>query len=181
MAEQKDVFSFTEFELKLREYHYKRCAEAQRFAVEFSKLIVTNLIWINAAGLGSLPVIVRFVGMDNDARPKKLNTFFMPGMCFAIGLLSALSCAIVAYWNFFHIAKLTDFECNVEINAIRSFYAQSHNFEEMQNQFNIERDKASIETVKTRDNIGLTMFLSHIFGWLSIAAFVSACYFLIKM
>lgn len=167
--------------LKLREFHFKRFSEAQRLGVEFSKLIVTNLIWINAAGLGSLPVVVSFAGLGSAPWSAKFPLVFWPGATFALGLFFALMCALASNLNFNAIAKNADYDCIAEINSLVCIHPDCVQNPEFRQLIESTRDTGLKGAKSWALWVEITYYIAHIFGWLSLSCFVFACYQLVRM
>lgn len=179
MNESDDPLRWGEYELKLREYHFKRCSEAQRLGTEFSKLIVINLIWINAAGVGALPVTASFIGIGALPWAQKFQLVIQPGIAFGVGLISALMCALITYYNFCSIAKTADFQCAVETNTLKA------NHPAIPEQFRMiaQNDLNKSETNARQSElwVGFTYRAGHFAGWVSLGCFLWACYLLIRI
>jgi hypothetical protein len=103
MVDFEDQLRLREIELKEREFDYRLASKAHRLA-EFSKIIVTNLIWINSAGLGALPVIAAFIGIGDMPWSRKFPLLVAVGAPFAAGLVAAILCALAAYHNYSSLA-----------------------------------------------------------------------------
>jgi len=114
-----DFQAWQEFELKIREFYSRLFIETTKQSVEFAKLIVTNLIWVNAAGLGSLPVISRLAGVDGAPWSQITQVLLAPAEYFAAGMLFALMCSLTIYLNFYKMAMQAGANCDAEVNAMR--------------------------------------------------------------
>ncbi len=181
MTNSDDPIRQQELELKVRELYQKQFSDAQRAAVDFSKLIVTNLIWINAAGLGSLPVSAAFLGIGDVPWPQKCPLMFGPGLGFAGGLFSGLICALATYYNFDAIAKNADFACWREIGEIRLTHPTTAQNEEFRGKVEAHRDRSAKSASKANTRIWATFLISHLLGWISLFCFLFACYLLITV
>ncbi|MEP3266569.1 MAG: hypothetical protein ABJM86_01965 [Hyphomicrobiales bacterium] len=68
-------------------------------ANSFSLLAVRSLIFINSGALFIFPVFLQqLLTTKNEAVP--LLEFAIPAICFVLGLLFSLACALVTYYNF---------------------------------------------------------------------------------
>ena len=181
MTEPFDPLPWLQHELKVREFYDKRLLEAERISIEFSKLIITNLVWINATGLGTLPVVSSFIGIGSLPWSQKFPLLIGPGASFALGLLTALLCALIVYFNFGCIVRTANHECVAEINILRMtqpVYTQSP---ELKAVIDREREAGLFNAQRMRRATVHTLWLSHILGWLSFASFAVACYQLVRI
>ncbi len=177
----EDPIRWQELELRVRELYNKQFSDAQRAAVDFSKLIVTNLIWINAAGLGSLPVTAAFLGIGDMPWPQKFPLLLGPGLAFAAGLFSALMCALATYYNFDAIAKNADFSCWREIGDIRLTHPATAQDDDCKGRVEAQRDCSAKSATEASKRTRSTLILSHLLGWASLLCFLFACYLLITV
>ncbi|WP_363348306.1 hypothetical protein [Methylocystis echinoides] len=181
MENISDPLKWAEYELKLREFHLKKYFEATRLSADFSKLMVTNLIWINAAGLGALPVIANFIGISTIPWAGKFALLFCPGLLFAFGLIFGLLCALTAYFNYESIARHADHDCAVELHSVRIVQPAVIANPEYKALFENEREKSTILSKSARGRVQFTLIASHMVGWLSLLCFVGACYQLMSI
>lgn len=179
MSDPDDPLRWGEYELKLREFHFKFYSEAQKLANEFSKLIVINLIWINAAGLGSLPVTASFIGIGSVPWAQKFPLVVKPGIAFGVGLCSALFCALMTYYNFTSIAKTADFQCAVETNALRANHPRIPEQFRTVAQCDLEHSARNVRSSELW--VRFTYIAAHATGWASVICFLWACFLLIKI
>ncbi len=170
MTNSDDPIRQQELELKVRELYQKQFSDAQRAAVDFSKLIVTNFIWINAAGQGSLPVSAVFLGIGDVPWPQKFPLMFGPGLGFAGGLFSGLICALATYYNFDAIAKNADFA----IGEIRLTHPTTAQNEEFKGKVEAHRDRSAKFASAASTRIWATLIISHLLGWISLFCFLFA-------
>ncbi|MGJ0534289.1 hypothetical protein [Methylocystis sp.] len=181
MGDTSEIIVWHEHELKVRELYAKHILETQRLSIEFSKLIVTNLVWINAAGLGSLPVVASFIGIATLPWAQKFSLLIAPIIGFAVGLFSALFCALAIYFNYMHHATFYSHSCDSEISAIRTIHPL---YSEM-TEFRQNVDKARAECIRNGSKselfVNTTYYVSHLLGWMSAISFVVACYYLLKI
>lgn len=181
MANFDDPIQSQELDLRVRELYNKQFSDAQRSAVDFSKLILTNLIWINAAGLGSLPVTAAFLGIGDMPWSQKFPMILGPGLAFATGLFSALMCALATYYNFDAIAKNANFACAREIGDIRLTHPEAARNEEFRGRVEAQRDHSAKSATEASKRTRATLILSHLLGWASLLCFLFACYLLITI
>lgn len=87
-----------QYETASRGFYEKRALEAQKASVEFSKLLITNLILINAGALIALPATAAFIGVQSSAAPaQKMLVVGAPAVLYVVGLIAGLVCALATY------------------------------------------------------------------------------------
>lgn len=179
MSQPDDPLRWAEYELKIRELHFKIYSEAQRIGAEFSKLIVVNLIWINAAGLGSLPVITSFIGINAVPWAQKFPLIVKPGLAFGVGLCSALFCALMTHYNYESIARNADFQCEAERYDLRVNHPGIPH--EIRTIAKGELEHSTQSAQRSELWVDFTRLAGHVTGWASLGCFLWACYLLIKI
>lgn len=121
-SQSTDFVDWHETELKVRDLHSKEASDCRRLGAEFSKLIITNLLWINSAGLGSLPITAKFIGIDAAPWSQKLPILIWPAAAFAAGLFLASICALCAYFNFEALGAAANSACGIELGNLRKLH-----------------------------------------------------------
>lgn len=169
-----------DFILKFRDYHEKRYIEAQKITMDFSKIIVTNLIWINAAGIGSIPAIIPLL-KDNLELPESKFAFALwPGVAFTAGLMFAILGAFLIYLNFSFIARSYDADKIYETNKIRAYLfsniANESILQAIQGRMNDGINQGS----KSRYWLNVFLYLSVASGLISFSIFLSGFWIIIS-
>lgn len=180
-AESVDVKALHEHELKVRDLHQKGWSEGTKFAVEFSRLIITNLVWINAAGLGSLPVIAKFVGVDGGGWTEKRHILIYPGAAFAFGLFTALLCAFATYLNFNSIARTFLAGSRMEISSIRAQYPAYGSDRAFKEMVDGELKEAPSDFRSANWWVEVYYVTGIVLGFVSFISFAAACYLLVTI
>jgi hypothetical protein len=181
MTEPSDPLPWLEHELKIRYLYEKRRIDAERHAGESSKLILTNLVWINAAGLGSLPVTAAFIGIGGLPWSQKFPLIISPSVGFTVGLFAALLSALLAYVNALYIATTAEHDCQAEIKTLQLIQNTFQLSESIRAKAASDREAGIHNANKSRQCIKLAFIASHILGWLSFLSFVYACYQLARI
>jgi len=83
------VASWLEADSALAESYRKQIFEARKLASDFSKLVITNLLFINSAGLFGVPTLAKSLGMSAQTRAEKLFYLGLPMTLFVLGFLRA--------------------------------------------------------------------------------------------
>ncbi len=174
-----DPIKLPESALKFRDHHAKRAVESEKQATEYGKLIFTNLIWVNAAGIGTLHVTTQMLGIASLEWSEKYEIIKWPGLFFICGLFSALLGAFAAYLNFGALAELHDQKSVQEWAAIYSAAAETP--EEFRQKWAAEAQSAQVKITCLGHRITLLIWASILLGFLSAGAFLFACYQFIKV
>jgi hypothetical protein len=173
MADFEDQLRLREIELKEREFDYRLASEAHRLAAEFSKIIVTNLIWINTAGLGSLPVIAAFIGIGDMPWSQKLPLLVPVGATFAGGLVAANLCALATYYNYSSLAAHATSICSHDLRQSHVTRLRGQNGGEA---FEEHHPTSFRAAGRLSPPVQRTYRMSHGLGWMSFICFLVACY-----
>lgn len=177
MPSIQDDLQWAKFEIDLRSMYEKSSIEHIKIAADFSKLIITNLIWINAASVGALPVLAKFIGFSDT---KASFIAVLPSaISFTVGLIAALLCALVTYRNFMLHSHANSHYSNCEINAMRLGLLKTLPVD-MRQIYEQTRDEALENGEKSRTKVNTSYYLGHIAGWVSLGAFLTGCWLLIK-
>lgn len=100
--------TFEEY-LKFRDIYMKHTTEWSKIGSEFSKLVLSGLLYINAGALATIPFLI---GLSDHG--KKLvyfrDVFQGPGVLFILGLLFSLLAMFFTYLNFGKISLATQYE-----------------------------------------------------------------------
>lgn len=177
-----DPLKWPEFELKFKEFYHKRSLEAQKLATEFTKIIVTNLIWINAAGIGALPVTTSFVGISSLRWEEKYALIYKPMWLFAGGLVAAIVCAFMIYINFAIISRVMNNYIDMDIYINR--FSSAENCNDSNNTREIlymNYMKAKQMAAYLENWINIAFILSIGLGCISIVLFICACQAILHM
>lgn len=135
-------------------------------SVDYGKLLVANLIVINAGALLIFPTLLDKVKSGS----LDVNTVTGAATMFVLGIFSALASGFVAYLNFMWLAKHETvfgnrrsffWKCNPEMLDLK------------ENQTIIAGFDADLARLERRINV--TLYLSIIMGILAFAFFVSGC------
>jgi hypothetical protein len=140
----------------------------QSSAVQFSSLVIANLMLINSGALFAFPAYLEKVVTLN---PAIIDATAAPASAFVLGVVLATLAGIVAYWNY---------------GALRMSTMIDFNFKELLLKYP-DPTKRSAEVVawfasQTKSNrryistIWWTLLLGHLFVAGSLVAFVSGCY-----
>lgn len=153
----------------------KQAIEYQKFSLEYSKLLVTNLYVINAGGLLSLPVLSNFLGISPLPRAERLWVLGLGAGGFVLGLLLAAMCSLAVYFNYQRHAE------HARSRAAEDQYSVGVTLG-IQGKDKDERDRIQAELKEDIASlvrgVNRTFFLAHGAGWLSIASFLAAAYWL---
>lgn len=116
MATSDKVREAQSHDIKVKELYYKLYLELVKIGSEFSKIIITNLIWLNAVSIGSIPVVVNFMNLQNLNRQEKFSFIAWPLVVFIIGLISAVFSALMINANFSKNAHAMIRNSDIELN-----------------------------------------------------------------
>lgn len=100
--------------LRQTEIRERTRLDFEKIAADFAKLLVSNLLILNAGALGAIPAISLFAGVQTLPIQRKLDLFICPGIAFAFGALMALLCGFVAYLNYAAAAGEQEAQANVD-------------------------------------------------------------------
>jgi len=172
-AKEIEKADWLKYELGLRELYEKRSLENRKLATEFSKLVVSNLVLINAGALIALPPISAFIGIQNSISfSQKFYAVGIPAIFYVFGLLIGLLCALVTYFNFAYAHHAADASCLRELADTRKLYpwvVANPAYQKVME----EQSTAQSATYLDRDRkIGTTYWLGHFSGWISLACFL---------
>jgi|GEM_PF-4140228 len=179
MTIESEQIQVVECSLKIREYHEKRFLEAQKTAIEFTKIIISNLIWINSAGIGSLPAILALLDIKATTPVDKFNLTYLPGIVFSIGLISAFICAYLIYLNFSKIADTYNAENQKEINEFYGNLYFIHSNKELKGYYDNLSKNGDNFARTSRKWVVFYFWASRLTGWFSLFCFIGGCYKLI--
>jgi hypothetical protein len=171
-----NIDKFIEFQLKLREFHQREMLDARKASTQFSKLILSNLCFINAGGLASLPVIATFLRLEQTAT-QRIELFLLPTVGFIFGLLLALLSAFFTYKNFSFWRDLAERNCDTDIASYTRGHAPENS--EFRAQVEASLDKAKTRSEKAMGRVNWSYSLGMICGWLSMGLFCVSCVFLL--
>ena len=173
MTNEEMQIKIIECNLKIREHHDRHSIEAEKHSVEFSKIIITTLIWINTAGIGAIPTILTFLGINLKTPEAKYNFAFFPGSMFALGLFLALLCAFFIYINFGYIAASHNEDNIFEFNTFSYLQHTTTLDDKMFSQLKESTDDAISKGKNYRYLVKLYFWLSIITGFGSFIFFVA--------
>lgn len=178
---KQELLPLLEHELKVREYYSKRQFELSSLSLDFAKLVITNLIWINSAGLGALPVILKITGVDRIGLRELTDKAFWPGTLFAIGLLTALLSALVVYLNLYSSARFYEGVGNSYLTNFYSHVSAIVDKEDMILFHKGEDAYVSMETTHASRLAKIAFMVAHACGWVSLGCFLLACNLILKL
>jgi hypothetical protein len=141
-------------------------------AVQFSAIIVTNLMLINSGALFAFPA---YLEKAVPVTPELIAAAGAPTMSFVLGVVLATLCGYVAYINYGCLRQST--YVDHYIDSINLKYPVA-------TELSVEVDQWRIKTLAKlkkksqyyRFSIWCTLGLGQIFGLGSLAAFVIGCY-----
>ncbi|WP_158811075.1 hypothetical protein [Beijerinckia sp. L45] len=169
----QDHFDWKGYELKLAELFERRSTDAQKLSTEFSKLIITNLIVLNAGGLVSIAPISAFFGLNGSTWHERLGIFGVPACFYVAGLLLGMFCSLGTYYNYqmhAHLALTHSELAILEARVERSLITENPKWhsELVAQRPTIQDTSASIVS-----KIRWTFIGSHIIGWASLLCFLA--------
>lgn len=175
--EFRDWLTYGRARKDVGEFYDRRAIESQKIASEFSKIIVTNLHFINAAGLGAVPTLSSsLLGISGLDRYGRFYYLGIPMSVFALGLIFASLCAFQTYRNFSAAAQFSEYQ---RLREIANIEAVAHIFSlEYRDIAKSTANKCEILASQAAKKINKTQNYALGCGWISIACFIGACSFL---
>jgi hypothetical protein len=140
----------------------------QSSAVQFSSIVIANLMLINSGALFAFPAYIEKVVSIN---PAIIDASTLPAAAFVFGVVMATLAGIVAYWNYGALRMATYAEYNINDAKIK-YPESSERSAELVNWF--DGQAKAIE--RYTSVIWWTLLFGHLFVAGSLAAFVTGCY-----
>ncbi|TXN52359.1 hypothetical protein [Methylobacterium sp. WL2] len=149
----------------------RRAIEAQKLSAEFSKIIITNLQFINAGALLATPSLAtNLLGLVGLNRHEKMIYIGSPMGLFAFGLALATLTAFFTYRNYEAAANHWNSERlwrEADLGRLSPHLVQRPWDEELRENSEDKR--------KYNSKITLFFYLGQASGWLSVLSFIAAC------
>ena len=137
------------------------------------KIIITNLIWLNAVSIGSLPIIINFMNLQNLSGQEKFGFIRGPFIIFMAGLCSAIFSALMINFNFNKNAHAMIQSSDIELNRGRILDSIAFGYGESEQ---IIFNKAISEGEDMLRKLGVevrrTYIIAHVSGIFSAACFL---------
>ena len=157
----------------------KLAIELRKVGSEFSKLILTNLIVINAAGVLAVPTLAKtFLGLESlNSRDDKLFYLGVPMTLFIAGLGCAFLSAFFTYRNWIMHAQAIDCDAQqrrweAEIMHVGDYHPEGRG--------DLLQSLATTPARRSKIARGITRsyWAALVFGWAAASAFVAGCVWL---
>ncbi|QGY01476.1 hypothetical protein MMSR116_05845 [Methylobacterium mesophilicum SR1.6/6] len=167
----RDWATFVKVRRDVEEMPERRAIEAQKLSAEFSKIIITNLQFINAGALLATPSIsANLLGLTGLTKEDKLTLIGLPMGLFTGGLVLATLAAFFTYRNYEAIANHWNAERlwrESDLGRLSPSLVQRAWSDELK-QFTSEKRKSDFRTK-------MYFWFGLMSGWTSVGCFVSAC------
>ena len=172
-AERDDSFAkWLEADRSVTEAYGKQIFEARKLASDFSKVVITNLLFINSASLLGVPTLARTLGVTASTRVDKLLFIGLPMMLFIVGFLCAAFSALLGYYHWQRQSQLARAEMEERRCEVMAAYELSLS--------NDGKEPRACETEGVKRStieaaIARNYRRGHNLGWASAANFIGGC------
>ena len=171
-AERDDSFArWLEADRSVTEAYGKQIFEARKLASDFSKVVITNLLFINSASLLGVPTLARTLGLTASSRVDKLLYLGFPMMLFIVGFLCAAFSALLGYYHWQRQSQLSRAEMEERRCEVMAAYELSLSNDAAPRA--CETDGVKRFTIEAA--IARNYRRGHNLGWASAANFIGGC------
>jgi hypothetical protein len=126
--------------------------------------------------MGATPAVAQFLGFASRTNGR-LYLIGTPFAIFTVGLICAIFCALGSYYNYLCLAEVS--QARQELELLQQEVALPAARREDRERVRKEWTERLTRDIGRREKIiPITFYCSHIFGWLSLVAFMCACVFL---
>ncbi|WP_170245877.1 hypothetical protein [Methylobacterium gnaphalii] len=170
----KNLAAYTKLRKDISEVFHAKTADAQKLSTEFSKLIITNLQFINAGGLLAVPSLsTSFLGLSQLQHCEKMLYLGLPMAIFTIGLLSASLSALFTYFNYQAVAQNNMYIAAEALHVVDEALPNMPPEIRASNELT-KREVSSKQAISQR-SIRRNYYCAFIAGWTSIGSFIASC------
>ena len=179
MALEIDQLSWQTHELKIRELFDKRYIESTKIVSEFSKMLIGNLILINAGGVGSITFFANEAHTVQLSINEKIQHLMPSATFFVIGLLSAILCGFSAYVNFSALATIALNHYNDELSIFRKQHIAYRDNPSYKALLDDAKKLSEVKVGQLDRWIEISKYAGIGFGFCSFGCFVAGCIMLV--
>lgn len=171
MAESFDNLAWWQFELKIREFTSKTVLDHAKISSEFSKLLLTNLILINAGGMVSFPTTLTIVKALHPNATLDPDALVLPFVAFVAGLALSLITTFIVYLNFMYLAQRDYEDGHLYLASIRSFHPAALTNTEFKDTVAQEHSNRERAVARYETRVKVTYWIPFVTGWAAALLF----------
>lgn len=148
--------------------------EGQRLSAAYGQIVVRSALFLNGGALFVLPAYISTVASAEGPIPQ--TTLVIAAAFFISGIICAVLCAYIVYWNYMLLTGDYEYELIKETQRIKEVYDTTH-------QIRLAKARDSwYEQInelkrKNRKRINWTLWAANALGLIAYFAFVAGCYF----